>query len=190
MSAWLEKNRGYIFITLLNFIALGVIVLLLRRPEPQPILIVTPVPSPTPTPAMLVVHVSGAVVKPGLVSVPEGSRIADALAKAGGAAADADVSRLNLAKRVNDGEQVYVPKIGESVSAAVGPNPAPSGKININTATVEELDTLPGIGPSIAQRIVEYRQANGPFKRIEDLTNVRGIGASLFDQIKDKLTVR
>jgi competence protein ComEA len=144
------------------------------------------------------VDVRGAVVKPGLYSLPKGSRAQDALAAAGGMTADANVDRVNLAKLLTDGDQVLVPTrtaqafttpaVASGTSVAAGPTSTP-GKININTATVEDLDKLPGIGPALAQRIVDYRKAYGPFKKIDDLKNVTGIGDKLFEQIKNLITV-
>jgi competence protein ComEA len=192
MTEWLERYRGYLFITLLNLILIGGAVFFLRYsqgPPNQPIIITAPTSVPTPTVAPLVVYVSGAVANPGVYSLPDGSRVADALNAAGGATAEADLSRINLAKHVSDAEQVHIPKIGEAAPTQAAPG-VPSGKININTATAAELDQLPGIGPALAQRIIDYRTQNGPFKTIEDLKKVKGIGDALFEQIKDRITVR
>ncbi|MGC8874582.1 MAG: ComEA family DNA-binding protein [Chloroflexia bacterium] len=170
-----------------------------QTPSPRPILVVTPTPEPSPTPlptatpAPVVVYVSGAVVRPGVYALPAGARVADALAAAGGATAEADLVHLNLARRLHDEEQVYVPRKGEPTP--VWPTGAPSSggggrsKVNINTAGVAELDTLPGIGPGYAQRIVDYRQQHGPFRTIEDLQKVPGIGPATFARIRDLITV-
>jgi competence protein ComEA len=131
-------------------------------------------------------------------TLPLGSRMQDALAQAGDVQSNADTRGLNLARKLNDGEQIYVPAVGEAtpvptkstVSGAPTATKAPIGKININTATIAELDMLPGIGPAIAQRIVDYRTQNGDFKKIDDLKKVRGIGDVLFDQIKDLITLQ
>lgn len=149
----------------------------------------------------MIVDVRGAVHKPGVYTLPAGSRVQDVLALAGDALTNADLRPLNLARKLNDGEQIYITLIGEATpvpppasssksSTARTPTRAPQGKININTATLDELDALPGIGPSIAQRIIDYRTQNGNFKKIEDLKDVRGIGDALFDQIKESVTVQ
>ena len=117
------------------------------------------------------VYVSGAVVNPGLVAVPPGSRVADVVAAAGGARPDAESAVLNYAAQVHDGQQVHVPERG------IGPVPSsPPGRISINSASLSELQTLPGVGPVLAQRIVEFRDVNGPFGAVEDLLDVPGIG--------------
>ncbi len=199
MAEWMARHRGYLFLSLLFALASGGLLWWTQRPEPKPIQIIVPTPRSSPTAATLVVQVGGAVLRPGLVRLHEGARVDDAIKAAGGASSEADLSRLNLAKRVNDGDQIIVPKLGEPTAvpasgtsaarATSSSTPAPS-KININTATAEQLDKLPGIGPSLAQRIVDYRNANGPFQRIEDLMKVRGIGQAQFDAIKNLIVVR
>jgi competence protein ComEA len=157
---------------------------------------------PPPGAPEIIVYVSGAIEFPGTYSLPAGSRVGDALEAAGGTTARADASRLNLAARLDDGEQVEVPeKVGQAQgqgsgsssgnSVLSGPTPgAPSGSlVNINTATLEELDTLPGIGPATAQKIIEYRDANGPFQALEEIMNVPGIGPATFERIKDLITL-
>jgi len=204
MSDWLQRYRGYILITLVYLLISGGMVLFLRRPAPPAIVITTPTSTPlpeptvTPTPAPLRVYVTGAVVHPDVYLLATGSIIRDALVAAGGATSDADLNRINLAQQVYDQQQIYVPRLGEENPPIPLPAPLPSttsssvqptGKVNINTATAEELDTLPGIGPAIAQRIIEYRQANGPFQSIEEIKNVSGIGDKLFERLKDLITV-
>ncbi len=197
MSDWLERHRGYLLVALLALAASGAAFIAVRRSTPRPIEIApppSPIPTPTATTVTLFVHVTGAVLRPDVYSLPEGSRVKQAIEAAGGLAPDADVDRLNLALAVRDGMQVFVPRKGEVATgmpaAPAGGGKLAAGPININTASVEELDTLPGIGPSIAQRIVEDRMAHGPFKTPEDLKRVRGIGDALFNQIKDRITVR
>lgn len=168
-------------------------------PSPRPIVVLTPTPEPSPTPSPtatptpVVVYVSGAVVHPGVYTLPAGARVADALAAAGGATPEADLAHLNLARRLRDEEQVYVPRQGEpTLPPATGvpsSNSATPGKVNINTADVAELDTLPGIGPGYAQRIVAYREQHGPFRTIEDLQKVPGIGPATFARVRDLITV-
>jgi competence protein ComEA len=202
MADWLERYRGYIVVVLLNLVVLGGMFFFWRRPEPEPVSILTPEPTatplPTPTPRPLRVYVSGAVVRPDVYELSYDSIVRDAIDAAGGPTAEADLNRINLARQVHDEEQIYVPQKGEEsppVSPPSDPSlPSPSsqegGKVNINTATAEELDTLPGIGPAIAQRIIDYRTASGPFQSIEDIKNVRGIGDATFEKLKDKITVQ
>jgi len=169
-------------------------------------LVLTPLPAadaggePSPSPsASVVVYVCGAVRAPGVVCLPAGARVADALELAGGATARADLTALNLAARLSDGQQVLVPArvaggaaaaAAAAPAAAAGAAPAAGGAlVNINTATLEELDSLQGIGPVTAQKIIDYRTANGPFGSIEEIKNVPGIGEAKFAAIKDAITV-
>ena len=185
-----------VFLSIVGIIASVVIYVILKRPEPSsPPLVITLQPRPTadpatPTPATLDVYVSGAVNKPDVYTLPLNSIVKDAITAAGGATGDADLDRINLAADLADQMQVYVPHKGEAAPLPPGSAPgAPAGKININTASVEELDRLPGIGPAIAKAIIDYRSKNGPFKKIEDINAVKGIGDALFEKIKDQITV-
>jgi len=198
MNDSLTRYRPYIAMVFLFFVVLAGTIVLLRRPEPSPMIIITPTPRPTPTVVSLVVDVRGAVAKPGVYRFTAGSRLQDALAQAGDLLPNADTRNLNLARKLIDGEQIYIFTVGEA-TAAPPPNNGgrtaaatrtPMGVININSATLEELDALPGIGPAIAQRIVDYRDQNGAFEQIDDLKKVRGIGDALFAQIKDLITVQ
>jgi competence protein ComEA len=141
----------------------------------------------------VVVAIGGKVKKPGLVRLPAGSRVADALQAAGGADPGVDVALLNLARKVVDGELILVgvtPPPGAVV--ATGPAGAPAaaaGPVNLNTATLADLDTLPGVGPVLAQRILDAREAQGGFKSVSDLRKVDGIGDSRYEQLKDLVTV-
>ena len=151
---------------------------------------------PPPTTAPLVVDVAGAVPRPGVYEFPAGSRIKDAVQAAGGLLAEADKSSLNLAAPLEDGQRLTIPYLG-----GMEPTPPPfvlssgggtnnTGQlIDINSATVEELDGLPGIGPTLAQAIVDYRNEFGPFFAIEDIMFVDGIGPDTFEAIKDLITV-
>jgi competence protein ComEA len=146
-------------------------------------------------PAAVVVAVGGKVRKPGLVELPPGARVADALQAAGGASPGVDVAPLNLARKVADGELIMVGVTlppGAAPTAPAGPA-APgqpgAGPINLNTATLADLDTLPGVGPVLAQRILEARDAQGGFKAVSDLRQVSGIGAARYEQLKDLVTV-
>ena len=134
------------------------------------------------------VYVCGAVVSPGVVSLTEGSRAEDALAAAGGFADNAWRDYVNLAERVQDGEKLYFPTLEESESMPL--QESGSGLVNINTADVAALCTLPGIGESRANDIIAYREENGPFDSCEDIMNVAGIKTSVYNKIKDKITVR
>ncbi len=147
-------------------------------------------PAPdTTTPAPLVVHVTGAVATPGVYELSAGSRIDDAIAAAAGLRLDADESALNRAQVLADGQQVYVPALGEAARPGDG-GPAPGPPlVNLNTATAGELETLPGIGPSLAGRIVQWRADRGPFSSLEDLDAVPGIGPAILDQVRSLVTV-
>jgi competence protein ComEA len=139
----------------------------------------------------LFVHILGAVAKPGLYELRDGDRAVDAVAAAGGFAADADQAQLNLARFVTDGEQIVVPVIGQVPppdAASVGSGAA-SGKVNINAADAAALETLPRVGPALAQRIIAWREANGRFSAIEDLMSVTGIGGKTFEGLRDLVTV-
>jgi len=146
------------------------------------------------TPAVLAtvtVHVVGEVRRPGVYQLPGGSRAADAVAAAGGLLGPADQGAVNLARVVADGEQIAVPREGEggSVGTAGGTaGTARPGKIDLNTASEAQLDTLPGVGPSTAAKIVSDRTENGPFRTVDDLLRVPGIGPSKFDSLKDLVT--
>ncbi|MFD1722193.1 ComEA family DNA-binding protein [Amnibacterium endophyticum] len=148
-------------------------------------------PAPEPTP--LLVHVSGAVRRPGLVSLPPGSRTIDAVAAAGGPAAGADQGAVNLAAPVVDGQQVVVPVRGAAPRTASGPGGAAAGAgagtVALNSATAEQLETLPRIGPALAQRIVAYRTAHGPFRSVDELGEVGGIGPKTLAGLRDAVTL-
>jgi competence protein ComEA len=133
----------------------------------------------------VLVHVVGAVRTPGLYKLKDGSRVADAVARAGGATAKADLALVNLAAPVADGTQVVVPaKAPPAAAAAGGSAPARAGPVHLNTATVEELDALPGVGPVTAQKIIEFRQENGAFASVDELDAVPGIGPARLEELR------
>jgi competence protein ComEA len=144
----------------------------------------------------VVAHAAGAVQAPGVYRLEPGARAGDLVAAAGGAAQDADLQRLNLAAPVADGEQLYVPRIGE-VAAPVPAAPAgggaaaagSDGPVDLNTATAAELEELPGVGPAIAEAILDERERRGRFDTVEDLLDVRGIGDARLEQLRDLVTV-
>ncbi|HWH01343.1 MAG TPA: ComEA family DNA-binding protein [Pilimelia sp.] len=149
-------------------------------------------PAPSPSAEQLVVAVAGKVRRPGLVRLPPGARVADAITAAGGPLPGADLSAVNLARRLTDGELVAVGVPGAAEPAGPpgpGPAPAPGGRVNLNTATASQLDALPGVGPVLAQRIVAHREQRGAFRAVSDLRAVDGIGAARFEQLKDLVTV-
>lgn len=139
------------------------------------------------TGAQVVVHVAGAVASPGVYSVADGARVIDAVQAAGGFAADANADAINLAAKVSDGQRIYVPRMGESVVAADGA--IESGPVNLNQATAEQLDTLPGVGPATAAAIIAYRDQHGPFASVDDVADVRGIGPAKLDALRGLVTV-
>jgi competence protein ComEA len=133
----------------------------------------------------LVVDVAGAVRRPGLHELAPGTRIADAVAAAGGATAKADLNAVNLAAPIADGEQIVVPARGSgALGASSGAAPSPTAPLDLNSASLEQLDALPGIGPTTAQKILDYRQAHGSFHSIADLDAVPGIGQGRIEQLK------
>ncbi|WP_175953593.1 helix-hairpin-helix domain-containing protein [Schaalia sp. Marseille-Q2122] len=169
----------------------------------------SPAQSSQSVPALLTIHVEGAVAQPGIVTVPEGARVHDALKAAGGVEGDAAVYEVNLARKLSDGEYLYVPRIGQDPasiptpahssqqggggaqvrsgsSAAAGSGPG-AGCININTATLEELQALNGVGPALSQRILEARERSGPFHSRDDVDAISGIGPALLARIEPQL---
>jgi len=197
------KNALYVLLGVMaGFVLAGVLVFVARAPAGEPIVL-----QPAPTEAPIAVHVIGAVPRPGLYKFPEGARVQDAIDAAGGALASANVDALNLAALLEDGQQLDIPF--EAGSAPTGNTPSTfdlpssgtdeptdeptndgSGEdlVNINTASLEELDTLPGIGETTAQKIIDYRDENGPFSTIEDIMEVPSIGPGTFDDIQDLIT--
>jgi len=162
---------------LIGLLAAGVIWMAASRQRGDPVALL-----PTSTPGLLTVYVSGAVVNPGVYLLPYRSRVDAAILAAGGYAPGAELERINLAALLEDGQQIDVPGI-------ISPSHVNVGRMNINSATVSELDALPGIGPTTAQAIVDYRLQHGSFQIIQDIQNVPGIGPATYDRIKDYITV-
>lgn len=196
------KNILYALLGVMAGFALaGLLFFISRAPAGEAIML-----QPAPTKPPIVVHVVGAVPRPGVYEFTQGARVQDAIDAAGGLLASANAEALNLAAPLEDGQQLNVPyKSGEEpVESSTeedsldlpNDNQDPTAEdenadvdlVNINTATLEELDALPGIGPTIAQRIIDYRNENGPFNTIEDIMNVSGIGPSTFEEIQDLIT--
>lgn len=205
MHKWLARHseavRTAAATSLVFSIALGGLAIRARRLPPAPIVIhpMTPLPaatrSATDTPGPIKVYVSGAVANPGVYSLSWDSRVEQAIIAAGNATEDADLVRVNLAQRVYDEQQIYVPHKAEDATPMLPTSApptavtsAPGHRININTASASELETLSGIGPVLAQRILDYRAANGPFSKPEDVKKVKGIGDGIFQRIQDLIT--
>ena len=178
-------------VILLLTIALVGALLLASRPQPTTITILPP-PTPTPvpptaTPAPLQVYVTGAVAKPGqVVTLPPDSRVEAAVLAAGGLSDKADGARINLARALRDGEHIHVPAVGEAAAAPAESSVAAS-KVRVNSATQAELETLPGVGPVTAERIIAYRQQHGAFAILADLDAVKGIGPASLEKLRGKV---
>ena len=145
---------------------------------------------------MVVVDVAGKVRRPGLVRAPTGSRVADVLTLAGGPLPGVDLTTLNLARQVTDGEQIIVgqpapppPTTAPGATTSSAPTAPPNSPVNLNTATLDQLDALPGVGPVLAQRILDYRTQNGPFTTIDQLQEVPGVGPKKFDSLKPHVRI-
>ncbi len=163
----------------------GVLLLVTRPPRGEPIELLPP-----PTEAPIMVYVSGRVNQAGLYALPSRSRLNDAIQAAGGFSDEADTNALNLAEVLQDGQQIDVPDISPTPAFESGTRSGAIGSslVDINSATLEQLDSLPEIGPKTAQAIIDYRNLNGPFSRIEDILDVPGIGQVTFDKIKNLIS--
>jgi competence protein ComEA len=162
-----------------------------REPQPMPSVLAAPVAETVAPHITITVHVAGFVLSPGLVELAQDARVADAVAAAGGLRPGADTSAVNLAAPLRDGEQIVIP--GSSDQGGL-PGPGVSatdrdGRVRINQANVAELETLPGVGPVLAQRILEFRDEHGPFQTIEDLLDVPGIGEAKLASLREHLIV-
>lgn len=191
-----DNNQTSPMITLIAFVIIvigiivGSIVLLMSRPDPVAITINPPLPTgtpaPTTTPEPITVYITGAVNNPQTtLTVPFDSRVEDVVNEAGGFTEDANLDLVNLAGIVRDGDQIHIPSLEEETVVEEDTLPTPSGGtlVYINTATLEELQTLPGIGVATAQSIIDYRAENGEFTNLEDLDNVPGIGATTLETL-------
>lgn len=152
----------------------------------------------------IMVDISGEIITPGVVKLPEGSRIIDAITAAGGKTEDADLSKVNLAYILDDGVQLYIPRYNEKlekeivqtepgvgiIQEGINTTSKKDSKVNINTANKEKLATLPGIGEGTAEKIIEYRSKTGKFKTIDEIKKIPGIGESKFKSLKDKITIK
>jgi competence protein ComEA len=161
--------------------------LLLRADEAATVQVRPIAPRTQASAQRLVVHVVGAVRAPGLYRLRQGSRVADALARAGGVTRKAQVELVNLAAPIADGQQIVVPRRGAAGAAgqAVAGSGGPTGPVHLNTATLEQLDALPGIGPVTAQKILDFRQEHGAFGSVDELDAIPGIGPARLDQLRD-----
>ena len=188
----MKNLRGIAFGVVCGLLGAGLLFLATGKPRGEAIQLIPP-----PTPAPMIVHIAGAVNEPGVLSLPSGSRVKDAVEKAGGLAETADSSLINLAMLVSDGMQIWVPgeqvaPIGEQAPGKTNPQQVPvhpGGLININTAPQIELEPLSGVGPVIAKAIIQFRLEHGPFKEIDDIQAVSGIGPMTFEKIKSFITV-
>jgi competence protein ComEA len=177
---------------LLGLFAALLIWVVARNPSGQAVTL-----RPAPTQAPIIVHITGAVPRPGVYALAQGSRVQDAISASGGFLVDADKTGINLARTLEDGEQLDIPYqagtspvLGTPIAPpALTEEPASTELININTASQSELESLPGIGPTTAQKIIQYRETNGPFVSTQDIINVSGIGPGTYERIKDLITV-
>jgi len=166
-------------------VVVGAVVGIARAPEQVPAAVESPFPAvETTEPGTIVVHVAGEVAHPGLVRVPAGGRVADAIQAAGGVTAAAVLDAVNLAAPVADGAQVVVP---DRETPPVATGGSGGGVVSLNQATAAEFETLPGVGPVLAERIVAHRDENGPFESVDDLLDVPGIGEAKLASIRDRV---
>ena len=192
----MNKNRWWEAAIIVVGVILGTgVIFLISRPPRGELIVLLPVPTPAP----IMVYVQGAVNQPGLYSLPQQSRVNDAILAAGGFSEQADFGSLNLAEILQDGDQVNVAILPNTPANETGINPSTNSPtqhaslsptiININSATLDELDTLPEIGPKTAQAIIDYRNTYGLFTKIDDILEVSGIGPVTFEKIKDLITI-
>ncbi|MGC4944417.1 helix-hairpin-helix domain-containing protein [Kribbella sp. DT2] len=157
----------------------------------SPVAAPTPAAKPPTPPTTLVVHVAGKVRRPGLIHTKSGNRVADALEAAGGALPGTDLTTLNLARPLTDGEQILVgtPNLPPTTASSGRPTPTTTGPTDLNTATLDQLDDLPGVGPVLAQRILDYRTEHGRFTTIDQLQEVSGVGTKKYEDLKPHVRI-
>ena len=191
MKPWQQTLAGF----LLGLVVVAAIILVVSPQRGQPIALVTRTPNltpvPTSTPRLIRVHITGAVILPGVYTLPDNARIEDAIQAAGGLQQDSDPQLLNLAAALEDGQRLFIPSTRDMTltNDSRGLSVETFSMININTASFAELDSLPGIGEVKAQAILDYRQQNGLFTALEDLMKVEGISQSLFDNLSGLITL-
>ncbi len=208
----MQEGRGWNIWVIIGFligVSAGILgITLFNQNQPAPIRIVPPgptaLPSPTPTPAPIRVYVNGQVAAPAVYTLPADSIVEEAILAAGGFTSEANTVVVNLAQPLRNGDQIYVPSQDENVPAFItivstplpledrsniGETIGSNELVNINTAGIDQLDGLPGIGPATANKILDYRQEHGLFKTKEEIMEVSGIGDAKFAQIKDLITV-
>ena len=193
------KQVIYVLIGLLaGFVLAGALFIVTRMPSGEPVKLL-----PSPTQPSITIQIMGEVAHPGVYSFAQGSRVQDAVEAAGGLLSTADTSSVNLAAKLEDGQQINIPAGSGAASGGLSSSSSnapflvlttptdPAGNlININTAMSAQLDLLPGIGPTTAQKIIDYRTQHGPFQKIEDIMNVPGVGPATFDNIKTLISVQ
>lgn len=196
---WIPARAGAFLAAFLALLAIGVAIVAWTKPgatvvdleRGEPTTLVEPTlggATEAERDSRVVVHVTGAVATPGVFELAGGTRVDDAIEAAGGFVPDADESLLNRAEVLRDGQQVFVPKVGQEPRADADLGAESAGPVNINTASAARLEDLPGIGPALAQRIVAHREANGPFTSAEGLTAVSGIGTRTLEGMIDMVT--
>lgn len=205
MAEWLERYRSVFTLALLVALAAGGALWWERRPPARPLVITTPTQQASERQRWITVDVGGAVARPGIYTLSEGSRVADAITAAGGETADADLTRVNRAQKLRDEQQLRVPRLPPGTPLAAQPAPPgappaaasaleqeqpPVGPLDINAASLDQLDKLPGIGPVTAERIVAYREQHGPFTNIAQLKEAKLVNAATYDKIKDLIRVQ
>ena len=181
--SWLRRNLILVAAVALGFV-LGVAALRIYDDSSKPEIVIRDAAQAR----TISVQVGGAVVSPGVYRLDPDARLADAIQAAGGASADADLAQLNLARRMTDGEDVEIPVVLPTPGPGTVVSAVDAGLIDINTASAEELDSLPGIGPALADAIIEYRSDNGPFGSVDELARVPGISARMVDNMRDLIT--
>jgi len=194
MKTWWTGAGLLVFGLLIGLLATGVILLVSSQPKGEPVHLL-----PRPTVPPIIVHVKGAVVNPGVYSLPPGSRVKDALTAAGGLSPEGEAATLNFADFLQDGQSLTISSVAPTSASNLNLLPTQAAPnehseksrqlIDINTASYVELDSLPGIGPDKAHKIIAYRQENGPFATIEAIQEVSGIGPVTYQNIKDLICV-